>query len=142
MQKTLLVVLITMALYACNNSNSSGRPKVIHSDTTKNVLAYYFAADIQEIRFGPIKRIVNDSFMYASVDTNTMQKKWVKDTTYLITYYLGIDSFISKKYKVPITDSAGKKILYPQELLTHKKFVMSGWEGADSISLLKIKPVR
>jgi len=137
--KLSILTVIVATFIACNNSSSNNQPAKLHRDTT-NVIALYLAADsTHEVRQGPMKRVIADSFMYFDVDTITKKKIWIKDTGYLINYYLPIDSAISKKNNnVPIFDSVGKRILYPFVVYTDKRFVRSGWENVDSaVSELK-----
>lgn len=142
MKKVLLASLIAMVLFACNNSKSSGRPEKIQRDTTQ-VLGLYLSAQDGEVAYGLMQRVVIDSFTYIDVDTLTKQKKWAKDTSYIITYMLPIDSATSKRNGgIPITDSLGRKILYPYNIPTLKKFVASGWDRADSTIANKLKSQR
>ena len=137
MKKASIVITILMALIACNNSPSNNKPDKPQRDTVPVIGVYVSALSAndtaREIKYGQMKRVVADSFMYFDVDTITRKRKWGKDTGYIITYYLPIDSAISKKNKnIPILDSLGKKILYPFDVHTDKKFVRSGWENVDS----------
>lgn len=118
---------------SCNNSGSttSKRPAKLHRDTTRAVIVY-LAADINDVKYGPSRRVVADSLMWVTTDTVTQKKIWTNDTAYLITYDIPVDSNIARRYNLPLLDSNGKKYSAPFEILTHKRFVRSGWENLDS----------
>lgn len=141
MKKVFLAGLVIMILFACNNEKNT-RPEKLQRDTMQ-VLALYKSAQDGLIKYDLMQRVIADTYDFVDVDTVTKQKRWVKDSFYLITYMLPIDSATSKKNNnLPITDSVGKKILYPFPIATNKRYVMSGWNSADSNAINKLKSVR
>ncbi len=142
MKKVLLVSVIVMILFACNNTKGSARPKVLRRDTI-DVQAIYLSPSTGQAESGIIKRIIWDSLYFKYTDTvNRKEKEWRHDSSYLVLAYFTIDSAESIKYKKPIYDSTGKKIQYSTVVEINKKFVTSGWERADSTIVSKLKAQR
>lgn len=140
MKKIIIISVIAFLLPACQSCKSSGNnpPQKITRDTT-TILAVYKSAQDGEPKADFIKRVVLDTFTYFDTDKTTKKKMWGKDTFYIITYTLAIDSALSKTYNKPIKDSAGRQNYMFTTVLTDKKYVRSGWNKIDSAFLKEIK---
>lgn len=65
-------------------------------------------------------RLTKDTFAYTSIDTNTITKTWIRDTTYAIQINVPTIDSLNK----PILDTAGKPKLQPIFPLLNKRFVL------------------
>lgn len=140
MKQFLFFSAIAITFFMCNNHSGESRPAAVRSDTT-NVVAYYKDFYDGEVKLGLIRRVVKDSFVYVYTDTSQNNKrKWSRDTLYIQTVYVPVDSASSRIYKIPIRDSVTKMpnyIYYP--VVTAKRFVRSGWDHVDSTMLKGLK---
>jgi hypothetical protein len=135
MKKFLIAISFICILFSCKNSKEKNvSPQNPRNDTTA-ALVMYVALDKSDsiiVQYGFAERIVKDTFIYVDTDTLTKKKMWTVDTTYMISYPFVVDSSISKRYNVPMVDTAGRKNIVYLSVPHHKRFVRSGWENVDS----------
>lgn len=135
MKQFFISISLIILMASCNQSGSEHK----YFKDTSLVYALYQSAlvadtGINKVKQGFMQRVEFDTLTYVYADTLKNPKRdWVRDSLYLITYYLPIDSAQSAKLKLPMKDSTGKVILYPTiPIATNKRFVRSGWERADT----------
>jgi hypothetical protein len=100
MKKTIIVGAAVVSVIgwalSCNSSSKSTFQQS-KPDTTKT--AAIFMGGTGYVEGGIVFRISKDTFAFDSLDTETIKKKWKRDTTYYIPQI------------VPLTDSLGKAVL-------------------------------
>jgi hypothetical protein len=132
----LCAIALTLSFLMCNTTTDAGRPAVLRSDTTKNVMCVYKDIYDGKAKSGFTDRIIKDSFMYVYADTFLNNKRrWMVDTSYLEKIPVPVDSARSIQYKMPIRDSLGRQNFIIYDVVVHKRFVRSGWNGVDSALL-------
>lgn len=136
----IFAAIVTVITYlSCNSSSHGIKPYVLRSDTTYP-LAVYKNLYNQKVEQGILKRVVKDGLLYVYADTNENNKrKWGKDTSYILTISLPIDSARSKELNKPIKDSTGKQNYVYYDIPTAKRFVRSGWNGVDTVLINGLK---
>lgn len=143
MKKLVFSLIASIIFLSCTekNSGSGNKPEKISYDTT-DVLALYKSAETGAVNEGIIKRVIFDTLSYFNTDINTKKKMWGKDTIYLITYTLAIDSAYAKLNNVPMRDSLGRQKYINPRIPTDKKYVRTGWDKIDSLVLLELRNQR
>jgi len=131
-------IITAFSFIMCNNSSADNKPAVIKSDTTNALLIYKDLYD-GEVKTGIIPRVVKDSFMFVTTDDVTKKKQWGKDTTYIETAKVPVDSLISRQRKIPIKDSLGRQNYIGYPIVIDKRFVRSGWDHVDSVLINGLK---
>lgn len=132
MRNFLILSAIVIAFaFGCNDSSGDSKPAILRSDTT-TVLCFYKDLYTGRVVYGFTKRIVHDTLMFITIDSTTQVKKWTKDTSYIQTVSVPIDSTRSRILKVPIKDSTGKQNYAAYDVPCQKRFIRSGWDHVDS----------
>lgn len=110
--------ILVLALTSCGNSANGSQAK-IKSDTSIQ-LGMYLNYGLRNVLWGPVKEIVtHDSVVYANgKDTIRKDVTW-----YYVECIIPVDSSVSKVFRVPLLDSAGRQYNISRVFPSEEKYV-------------------
>lgn len=117
--RQLLFIFLIIFLVACGSSNTPDEFKKQPPDTTLTTIQYAHNWAFNDYRTVTAEKIVLDTLEFASVDSLTQKKRWIRDTVYVIQL---MDTV--RNGNVIVRDSLGKPKLEMKLFIVPKNFVL------------------